>query len=514
MSVAVGDRPSEGGSVTRALEKFTDVLERRKVEVGIFVGLFVLLLAFSIVRPLFPNYDTYYALIWGGEMAHFHQPDYYVFNTPTPHPLYNVYTAILSLTGSAAIHILLVLSLAMYVGVLYGVYRLVQLQIGTLVAFFTFLVLLMRTDLMAFGFRSMMDIPFLLMIVWAAILEVQKPRRGTAPLILLAAAGLLRPEAWLMAGIYWLWLSLAHVRPKLDLPGELPSIRRLAGYAVLVVAAPIAWLWWDWLVTGDALYSIHSTSKVATELKRTKSLPGAILAIPKNISGTEEFVTAICGTLGFLLAFFVYRMRMFMLAALAVVGVITYLLIAVAGLSVIPRYLVIPSLVLCFGVGFALVGWERLEGTARKWGIALAIFTVLLGLARLPTYLDNFRALNTSTQQISVTYSRVYDIIDKPKVRKEINSCLPIFAFTHESVPIIRQKLGLPKDQVIPTTQLKHPPTPPGTLLIQTSALDPLQMTIIDRTLREQWTGFHEPGFVFRGENRAWIAYSSCGAKQ
>jgi hypothetical protein len=513
MSIAVGDRPSEGGSVTRVLEKFTDVLERNKVEYGIFIGLFVALVAFTIYRPVFPNYDTYYALIWGDEIAHFNLPDYYVNRTPTPHPLFNLYTAFLSPLGGAAIHFLTIASLAMYVGLLYGAYKLVKLQVGTLVAFFTLLVLLTRTDLLAFGFRSMLDIPFLAMIVWAAVLEVQKPRRGVAPLVLLTLAGLLRPEAWLMAGIYWLWLALGHVRPKLKLPGELPSIKKLFFYALLVIAAPVIWLVWDWIVTGDALYSIHSTSEVAAELKRNKSLFGAIAAIPKNISGTEQWVTAVCGTLGFGLAFYVYRQRMLMLAALGVVGVITYLLIAVAGLSVIPRYLVIPSIILCFGVAFAVIGWERLEGNARKVGIALAVLTVLMGIVRAPSYLDHFRALNTSTQQVSVTYSRIYNILDKPKVRKTIENCEPITAFTHETVPIIRYKLGLPKGDVPTTTALPHAPTE-GTVLMQTSALDPLQMTIVDRVLRKQWTGFHQPGFKFRGENRAWVIYTSCPVKR
>jgi hypothetical protein len=46
--------------------------------------------------------------------------------------------------------------------------------------------------------------------------------------------------------------------------------------------------------------------------------------------------------------------------------------------------------------------------------------------------------------------------------------------------------------------------------MIQTSALDPLQMTVVDRTLRKPWTGFAQPGFTFRGENRAWVVYTTC----
>ncbi len=497
------------GPVTRWLEKLTAVLERRKVEYGIFIGVFVALFAFTLWRPMFPNYDTYYALIWGNEMWSLELPDYDVFKTPTPHPIFNLYTALLSPLGSAAIPVLTFFSLAMYTGLLYGVYRLVKQQVGTLVAFVTVLVLLTRTDLMAYAFRSMLDIPFLLMIVWAAVLELQKPRRGLGPLILLSMAGLLRPEAWLMAGLYWLWLAYGWVRPKDQLPGERPSIGALIGFGFLVISAPVIWLVWDGIVTGDALYSVHSTSEVAKEVNRQKSLPEAILALPGFIGGSEQWVNAIAGVGGFALALWAYRKHMLMLAALVAVGIVTYLLIALAGLSVIPRYLVVPSLVMCFGVAFSLVGWERLDGTPRRIGIWLACLTLLLMVVRAPAYLDQLRGLNTSTDQISVSYSRVIDILNKPKVAAEIEQCKPILAFTHESVPIIRYELRAGKDEVVATTQLKQPPTD-GVQLLQTSALDPLQMTVVTRTTRKPWTGFRQPNFVFVGENRAWIAYSSC----
>ena len=137
------------------------------------------------------------------------------------------------------------------------------------------------------------------------------------------------------------------------------------------------------------------------------------------------------------------------------------------------------------------------------------MLTLLLMVARAPAYFDQLRGLNTSTDTISVSYSRVIDILGKPKVRAAIERCKPINAFTHETVPIIRYELRAGKDDVPATTQLASPPRR-GIQLLQTSALDPLQMTVVTRTTRKPWTGFHQPGFVFLGENRAWIAYSSC----
>ena len=45
------------------------------------------------------------------------------------------------------------------------------------------------------------------LVVWAAVLEAERPRRGVPVLVTLALAGLLRPEAWVLAGMYWLWVA-------------------------------------------------------------------------------------------------------------------------------------------------------------------------------------------------------------------------------------------------------------------------------------------------------------------
>ena len=41
------------------------------------------------------------------------------------------------------------------------------------------------------------------LVVWAATLEATRPRRGVPVLVLLALAGMLRPEAWFLAAMYW-----------------------------------------------------------------------------------------------------------------------------------------------------------------------------------------------------------------------------------------------------------------------------------------------------------------------
>ena len=62
-----------------------------------------------------------------------------------------------------------------------------------------------RFDFPFLAARAYIDIPYLAFVVWAAALEAERPRRGTVVFVLLACAGLMRPEAWLLSGLYWLW---------------------------------------------------------------------------------------------------------------------------------------------------------------------------------------------------------------------------------------------------------------------------------------------------------------------
>ena len=60
-------------------------------------------------------------------------------------------------------------------------------------------IVLTRVPVLDFGARAYVDIPFLVLVLGALLLETRRPRAGVPVLALLALAGLLRPEAWLFA---------------------------------------------------------------------------------------------------------------------------------------------------------------------------------------------------------------------------------------------------------------------------------------------------------------------------
>src|SRR5436190_2883254 len=336
--------PTTKGRGARLAARAEALATRRNATLAAVLAGFVVLLLFFGLRT-YPNYDSYYQLLWGQDLAHGHLPDYTVFRSPTPHPLSVLVGFVLSPFGLAADRLMVLLTLGAWVGLLWAVYRFTKQLLGTLIAAVAVVVMLTRTDLEFFALRGVVDIWFLFFIFTAAALEVHRPRRGMPVMLLLTLAGLLRPEAWVLAGIYVLWLF-----PQKGLRGIWP-------YVLLAAAAPVIWVAWDWIVTGKPLYSLTSTRETAGEFKRDRGVIEAIKLVPDYIGANEKIVNVVIGGLGAPTALWFMRRRALVPLALMALGVLTLLAIAAAGRWVIPRYLAIPSILFNISVAVALTGW-------------------------------------------------------------------------------------------------------------------------------------------------------------
>src|SRR5215212_8608672 len=83
-------------------------------------------LVFAWFGHAFLNYDSFYALVWGGDLAHGRQPDYEIPVAPTPHPLATLAGAVLSPLGDSAEDIFLALGLLALGMLAVGLFRLGQ----------------------------------------------------------------------------------------------------------------------------------------------------------------------------------------------------------------------------------------------------------------------------------------------------------------------------------------------------------------------------------------------------
>ena len=300
-------------------------------------------------------------------------------------------------------------TLASFVVLAAGLYRLAAASFGTLVGLAAAALLCTRFDFPFLAARAYIDIPYLAFVIWAAALEAERPRRGTAVFVLLACAGLMRPEAWLLSGLYCLWC----------LPSaQLAANRRARAYATPRWPPPVIWTALDWWATGDPKFSLTHTSGLAEELGRTS---GGLSAVPsttvKFLKNLDKVPVFYAGILGVVIAVVLTPRRARMPLALLVIGLGTFVLVGLAGLSVIDRYLLVPSLLVMVFAAVALAGWTMLRsGRARTFWAVASVALIVYGVAFTATRVN----LSTFTNELTFrgdSHASLRTLLNDPKVR-------------------------------------------------------------------------------------------------
>jgi hypothetical protein len=397
-----------------------------------------------VVYPTFPNYDSYYSLLWGREVLHGVKPSFEAYRTPTEHPLAIAFGAVLALVGDDADRIMVGATLASFVMLVAGMYRLALASFGMLVGLVAAALVCSRFDFPFLAARGYIDIPYLAFVVWAAALESEAHaeggsgrRRGTPVLALLTAAGLLRPEAWLLSGLYWLWCW-----PR-------ASWRRRAGYAALTAIGPVVWTAVDWLVTGDPKFSLTHTSGLAEELGRQAGLsdiPSATVTFLKSLDKAPVFYAGLAGVA---VAVVLAPRRLGMPLTVLAVGLGTFVLVGLAGLSVIDRYLLVPSLMVMVFAAVTLGGWSMLVpgGRLRRlWALASLVLVVVgvvytAGHVKIGNFFTELRFRGDSHASLEA-------LLRNPAVQAGLR-CGPLSTPNHKLVPDSRWILKAGANDVV-----------------------------------------------------------------
>ena len=441
----------EGATLTRQARPRTLVRGRAADPAFLAKAAFALLCLVALigflVYPTYPNYDSYYSLLWGREVLHLHAPHFVGFRVPTEHPLAIVAGMLVSLLGKHGDRVFVAMILASYLAMVAGVYRLGRVAFTPLVGGIAALLLLTRFDYAFLAARGYIDIPYMALVVWAAAIEARTPRRGTPVLLLLAAAGLLRPEAWVLAALYWCWVAWK------------ASWRQRALYAALAAIGPVLWAATDYAVTGDALFSLHYTSSSAEELGRQLPLSQLPSAIPQFFANLVKLPIVVASVIGFAAALVAVPKRVVAPLALLAAGIATFVLIGIAGASAIERYLAVAALALLVFAAFALGGFTVLErGTLRKVWAGLSI-AVVIGGAVFTAFHLNLNRFDAELSFRGKAHDDLVRVLADPKVKAGLR-CGPLTLPNHKLVPDSRWIADLPYAKVRARADPKLKPQP------------------------------------------------------
>ncbi|MBJ7347303.1 MAG: glycosyltransferase family 39 protein [Thermoleophilaceae bacterium] len=395
------------------------------------------LLLFAVYGAPYLNYDASYSLVWAHDIAHGYTPDYNGFIAPTPHPLQTFVSFLALPLGSSAYGFMAWVIMFAFGGLIWVIYRLGSELFNRPVGLVAAAVIATRPAFDKNALAAYQDVPFVMFVLAALLLEVQRPRRGWPVLALLTLAGLLRPEGWVLAGLYFLYLA-----PKLNW-----NKRFVLG--ALAVAGPVLWALSDWAITGDPLHSFHGTKDLASQLDRPRSFGEAPGWTARFFGFTLREPLMIGVPIGIAFAWIYARRAALIL--LGVAGLMTAMFIGstLVGLPLIARYVLTPAALLAIFYGAACFGWLNIDqlGPRKGWRV-VGLVTLLLSVLFIPKHILLIDEMRTKIDNYATIQGDLRVVSESPKFRAFYARCGRVSTTDHRPVPAFRFWVGGPPGSV------------------------------------------------------------------
>jgi hypothetical protein len=399
----------------------------RRALPGFGVAVAVAALVRLVYAPWYGNYDVRYALLWARDVLHGHTPDYEAPFAPTPHPLSIAWSVIGLPFGDSAGSVMVLVALVGLGALVWVLFRLGEQLFSPWVGAVAGVVVLTRPAILRDALLGYQDVPFAALVVGAVLLEARRPRRGTAVLVTLGLAGLLRPEAWVLSGLYVLYLWR----------GAQP--RERARLVALALAAPVIWAFTDLLVTGDPLHSLHGTADLAEEVGRRRKVTQVPRWTATYVGYTLREPLIFGVPIGLVFAWRNRRRESVLPLAVIVAMLAVFAIGPVFGLPLIGRYVRTPAELMTLFFGLAVAGWMLLpRGPERTWWTRIAAVCVLVFIVFIPKDVTMLRGLHTRVVREGAFYRTMRAATQSYRVRAAFSACAPLSVADHRPVPYLR----------------------------------------------------------------------------
>jgi hypothetical protein len=501
-------------------------LERANATLSILLGALALRL---IVGVGFANYDTLYALAWGGQLSRGETPAYNVPIAPTPHPLIEALGFVLSpLSPRAIAEITVALGFIALSGCAWVIYRLGKQWFNWAAGALAALIFITRAPVLSYGVRAYIDIPYLLLVLSALLVESRHRWGGEggggrggpagAPvLVLLALAGLLRPEAWAFSGLYWLYLvgitprwAVGSWQARTLLPAkpaglELGTRGELVRVTLLAAAAPLLWLLSDLAITGNPLWSLTNTQHTAETLHRETGIANVPEYIPRRIGEVLRPPVLVASALGGVLSLLWLRRRALLGASAGLLAVVVFAAFASVGLPINTRYSFLACAILCVFAGAGVFGWMCLARGERhrRWWMGGAALVLVALLAYIPS---QYRSAHHELNSLANQHRIEGDLLALVRSHLINLRCGPVGVSNHAPVPLLALYMHTsPRNIVSPEAGHIH----------SGIYVDPASKEVEDDYILDSHDPVQKvsvpPGFSAVGGNRSWLVFQRCG---
>jgi hypothetical protein len=213
--------------------------------------------------------DTYSYLVWARRAVHEGELGHTPYDYTAPKPLEMLVATIGEVLG-APVAFFGTWAILSYLAALIAVSGLAWRLGGTLAAVTAGALALFLPPLVLHGYAADSTVPYAACVIGAVALS---PLRRVPASCLLGIAGLLRPEAWGLAGLH------------AALTWRRSAVRERAVAVASALAPPAVWLTFDWIATGDALYGAHAADRFGVLGVPVQDVPQLVERVAPSLLG-------------------------------------------------------------------------------------------------------------------------------------------------------------------------------------------------------------------------------------
>jgi hypothetical protein len=202
----------------------------------------------------------------------------------------------------------------------------------------------------------------------------------------LLAVGLLKPETWPIAACLALY--------------RLSTDPRRSGWILMASAAPLIWISFDWIVSGNPLASLDTTAAVERDIRaRTavaqdtllENLVAAPLELARGMGAGYIVASLLVAAVAWPKTTRAERIKLAVIAAVAAAFLLGLTVEALAGKRMVTRY-ALPALALsCVFTGVLLQALLRSPGRTNFRAIAIVVFVVVISIGPQASMLKDTR---------------------------------------------------------------------------------------------------------------------------
>jgi hypothetical protein len=387
------------------------------------------LLLWLVYGSGYVDYDALYALVWGQVLAGGHLPvDLNALHSPTSHPLDTLLAVAVSpLSRAAALDAFQAVSVLSFAGLGWAAYRLGERLFAPATGAVLAVILLTRPVLVHQALTANIDVPFLALVLAAAAMEAARPRRGWPVLATLAVAGLLRPEAWLLAAAYVVWLWPAQTAGK------------RARVVALALLAPALWLLFDLWLAGDALHSLQGTSHTATRIGRPHGLGRAFRLTPSYLVNLLQVAIAVGGAVAAVLALRWRRRQAALPVTVGVLGGLGFLVLGLVQLPLLARYLAVPGTMLALFFAAGATAWwiPDVRAAHRRAAAVLTVAFAVLFVVAAITNVGRVRSRVDEAADRHTLDAALPGLVESRTGARALRACAPLQVDYFQTRPLL-----------------------------------------------------------------------------